>query len=153
MNMKNLMILIILVLPLHLQAQDTLVDARNQLKVIADELDMNEKEAYQVLVKEQTVQAFRNLMILMTMFLAGLFFKKYIHKAQDDKEYIKSSSQYRDDKYEYKNKWIVLAVLSGSIFIATFVYNSVVLSDTFTGLFNPEYGALEQLNFLVKKSN
>lgn len=134
----------------NLNAQDTL-ETRNQLKVIAEELDMNEQDAYQVLVKEQTVQSIRNLMILLTMFLAGFFFKKYLHKAQDDKEFIKSTSHYRDDKYEYKSKWIVLSILSGLIFVSTFIYNSVMLSETFTGLFNPEYGALEQLNFLINK--
>ena len=147
--MKRIIIILMLA-GFNLNAQDTL-ETRNQLKVIAEELDMNEQDAYQVLVKEQTVQSIRNLMILLTMFLAGFFFKKYLHKAQDDKEFIKSTSHYRDDKYEYKSKWIVLSILSGLIFVSTFIYNSVMLSETFTGLFNPEYGALEQLNFLINK--
>lgn len=135
-------------------AQDTLNDTRGRLELIADELDISEQQAYQSLVKEQRIQAYRNMVIMITMVFAGFFFRKYLHKAQNDRATIGYYSGYGQEekrlKEIYDNKWIILSVITGLVFVVSLVYNSVMLSETFTGLFNPEYGALEQLEFLNK---
>lgn len=140
----------LLLIGFQLIAQDTIIDTRNQLELIADELEISENQAFDTLVYQQKVMAYRNIMIIFTMLLSGFFFKKFLHNTQHKRIKI-SDNRYRDDQKEiYDNKWVVLTVVTGFIFVGSFIYNSIVLPETFTGLLNPEYGALEQLNFLNK---
>ena len=155
----------------------------NRLEIIADELDISENQAYEVLVNEQRVQSIRNLMIFITMFISLYTLKRSLSiEISEDKGYnnlyenyilaindlqsrirpdetfsswdlrdfgsgVKPPEQLNSDKIQSPKK-IIFIVISICVFIASFIYNSVNLSETFTGLFNPEYGALEQLKFL-----
>ena len=152
--MKSILLTIFLLIGFNSFTQDTISTTKGRLELIADELDISEQQAYESLVKEQRIQAYRNLIIMITMIFGGYFFKKYLHKAQHDRTTINYYSGYGVDeprkKEVYDNKWIILSVITGLVFIVSLVYNSVMLSETFTGLFNPEYGALEQLEFLNK---
>jgi len=128
-------------------AQNTIVTSKGRLELIADELDISEEQAYQSLVKEQRIQAYRNLMIYLTMFIGLIGMKKSLKKLNNDKH---DYERYGEKRERYKDTWIFVTILFSAIFVASIIYNSIMLGDTFTGLFNPEYGALEQLEFLNK---
>ena len=68
--MKAIILIIMILTSFNALSQDTVIDGRSQLELIADELDISEREAYDSLVAEQRVQASRNLMIFVTMFLS-----------------------------------------------------------------------------------
>jgi hypothetical protein len=181
--MKQIIIIAILLIgTFNTIAQDTISNDKNQLELIADELDISESQAYSTLVQEQRVQAYRNLMIFVAMFLSiwtltkslklstkpltldkETFSEYYqaVEKASDTASWSNIKETLRTIQGPWASnstlnnnmavaKKVIFIVLSLGIFISSFIYNSVYLSETFTGLFNPEYGALEQLNFLTK---
>ena len=127
--------------------QDTVVTNKGRLELIADELDISEQQAYKSLVKEQRIQAYRNLMIYITMFIGLVGVRKCLKNGDADKT---TSETYNTRAGEWKVKWVIPLGISIIIFLSSFIYNGVFMTDTFTGLFNPEYGALEQLEFLNK---
>ena len=199
---KIIIIAILLIGTFNTIAQDSITNNKNQLELIADELDISEKQAYDSLIQQQRVQSFRNLMIFGTMFLSMWSMKRIFNSIKNKKEddnpqtqaqiayynackeasiaqttyfaaewtgkdehgmknsasqydspnkpnFIKLDAEKTADKL-YSAKDVIFLILSLAIFIGSIIYNSVMLSETFTGLFNPEYGALEQLNFLKK---
>ena len=146
--MNKTILIVLLLIGFQSFAQDTITDTRNQLELIADELEISETQAFETLVYQQQVMAYRNIMIIFTMLLSGFFFKRFLHNTQH--KMILSKDKYNNEVRLYDNKWLVLSIITGIIFVSSFIYNSVVLPETFTGLLNPEYGALEQLNFLNK---
>ena len=145
--MKSILLTMFLLIGFNSFTQDTTVTSKGRLELIADELDISEQQAYQSLVKEQRIQAYRNLMIYLTMFIGLIGMKKALKKLNTDKhEY----DRYGVTRERYKDTWVFVTILFSAIFVGSIVYNSIMLGDTFTGLFNPEYGALEQLEFLNK---
>ena len=182
--MKSILLTMFLLIGFNSFTQDTILSNKGRLELIADELDISEEQAYQSLVKEQRIQAYRNLMIYATMFLALYTLKRsfkigkgeikdsgdrkemYLAYTETCNKMVKDetsswtikdildkvqhpfSYSSRDETMEIKK--IIFVVLSILIFSASLIYNSIMLGDTFTGLFNPEYGALEQLEFLNK---
>lgn len=145
--MKSILLTMFLLIGFNSFTQDTTQTSKGRLELIADELDISEQQAYQSLVKEQRIQAYRNLMIYLTMFIGLIGMKKSLKKLNTDKhEY----DRYGVKRERYKDTWVFVTILFSAIFVGSIVYNSIMLGDTFTGLFNPEYGALEQLEFLNK---
>lgn len=204
-TVKRITLILVLMMAFSPYSQDTLPDDRTHLEIISEQLDISEREAYDTLVAEQRVQAFRNLAIFATMFLSMLSIKRVfkhstsITSPADYKTtesyvaYFKAYTTHNEAYTSYANakaqeiakttpdrspgytstidrfpdyvapeptiiaaeipnnvRAVIILVLSLSIFIGSLIYNSVMLSETFTGLFNPEYGALEQLEFLKK---
>ncbi len=142
----KLMITLVLI-GLNSTSQDTITDSRSQLELISEELNISESQAYSSLVKQQKIQAYRNLMIYLTMVIGIIGMNKSISRLNKDKE--EYTSIY-GSRTKYKDSWVFITILFSVIFIVSLIYNSIMLADTFTGLFNPEYGALEQLQFIKK---
>ncbi len=138
--MKSILLTMFLLIGFNSFTEDTIETTKGRLELIADELDISEEQAYQSLVKEQRVQAYRNLMIYITMFIGLVGMRKCLKRGDDD----------RSEREEWKVKWIIPTIITSLMFVVSLVYNAREMADTFTGLFNPEYGALEQLEFLNK---
>lgn len=126
--------------------QDT---TRNALKLIAEELNISEQHAFDTLVQQQRVIAWRNILTIITMLFALFNLFKYVKKAYNIDNMVSHTNHYGEYKI-IDNKYVFYIVLSAVVFCVGFGYNIVTLEETFTGLLNPEYGALEQLNFLSK---
>ena len=146
--MKSILLTMFLLIGFNSFTQDTIITNKGRLELIADELDISEEQAYQSLVKEQRIQAYRNLMIYLTMFIGLVGMRKCLKRGDEDRP---ERERYGEiEKGEWKVKWIIPTIITSLMFVVSLVYNAVEMADTFTGLFNPEYGALEQLEFLNK---
>ena len=112
------------------------------LGVIADKLDVSEEQAFETLVYQQKIAAYRNLITVLLAVIAGFIFIKTL-KAGDKSEKVGYNGR------EWKARYILPAMLTGLYTVSATIYNAIMLEETFTGLFNPEYGALEQLKFIT----
>lgn len=127
--------------------QDT---TRNALKLIAEELNISEQHAFDTLVQQQKIISYRNLLTMITILFSGFFMGKYLKLTFKEGNRVTYTNNYNQEATTVSARYVIPLVMFMLIFITGFIYNTVELQHTITGLFNPEYGALEQLNFLSK---
>ena len=118
----------------------------NTLQVISENLDVSEDHAFKTLVTQQRVIAVRNLITMVLGIFAGLYLVRMLKEGAKEENQVMSTGY--NSRQSWAPRYIVLSIIVGGYFVAALVYNSVNLGITFTGLLNPEYGALEQLKFL-----
>lgn len=144
--MKYLILLLLLVTGTQLFSQDTttvstaevvdeIYDRTEQaIASMAQALEVPAKHVYSIAVKQQKINAFTYLFV----FVLSIVFFQLCMTMWKKHEQIERS--YDDESLE-----AIFAIIFGGISFMMFFIFVLSLDDTFTGLFNPEYGAINNI--------
>ena len=127
---------------------DSTVIENNTLQLIADELNVSEGRAFSTLVNQQRIMSYRNVMTIFMAIASGYMFIRLLKLGSKKDNQVATTDSCNDTSYEWSVRYVLPIAVSGILMASSIIYNSVMLEETFTGLFNPEYGALEQLKFI-----
>lgn len=113
-------------------------DIKEAISGLAEGLNVGAKHVYTVLVKQQLVNSFTNLLILgISLFLIFSFLKSY-------------KSEEIWETHDNPTGLGIYRILQGLIGLTLFIFFVANISETITGLINPEYGAMENIIELIK---
>ena len=125
---------------LQLTYKQVYSDIKSGISAIADGLKVGSEHVYEVLVKQQVVQAWTWLLLLMISFVLIIPFFKIGNLVR------KGTENFYDKEFPRAAYYIVLG---GCIF--SFIIVSVCKLDIIIGGFiNPEYGAIHEILHVIK---
>lgn len=122
------------------------------IQQISSVLKVPAEHVYQVLIKQQRINAVCSLLVFILAIITCYLFIISISKSHwgDSYNYDNSSpsSKYWIG-YRY-NKYATFTMVYGIIFVISFIYSAVSIEGIFTGLFNPEYGAIQNILSILR---
>lgn len=134
----------------------TVVYFTEKLEELAKSLKVPAEHVYKVLVKQQTASAVVDLIIILFLFSIsiGLFLwlkatianknKKYRLTHPDDYD-VKKDPEYNRYDFDYYETWVIGWVVCAILSLAGLITLVFLGSGIFTGIFNPEYGAIKEI--------
>ena len=121
-------------------------DLKDGISALAQSLKVGAEHVYKVIVKQQIVEAFTFLLLLIVSIISTIICYK-----QWGKIVIKRGN-YSDTIEEIRP--LIFTIVFGVIAIVTFFVFILNIDAMIMGFFNPEYGAMKDIiNFVQKTSN
>jgi len=115
-------------------------DIKSGLVALGESLKVSSEHVYEILVKQQVVDAFYYLMLgLLSLFLIISFFKKY-----------KSNEQWSTEDEKNPTGVGIIRVLQMVLGCFIFLIFLFSIDTIITGFINPEYGAIKQILEIIK---
>ena len=109
----------------------TVVYFTEKLEELGKSLKVPAEHVYQVLVKQQTVRAYTSLFSFFALLAVYLITTYFFVKADG----------FDDDSFINVSRFILI-LISG---ILTLICGAIFIFDGFTGIINPEYGAIKEI--------
>jgi len=123
-------------------------DLSEKIEALARALRIASEHVYEVLIKQQVVNAVTWVIIYVLFFIAAVSFWKGFHKNYK-RVSIKEDPWYGDDMDTHFGLlgYLIVANILSLIFAITFV---ITISETVMGFYNPEYGAMRDIMDFIK---
>lgn len=137
----------------------TLFDKTTEaVQSMAEALKVPAEHVYTILVRQQVIQATYLLCTTLLCLFIGLFLVQFsIGRYRKEclrrniKEYGNDTNKYRNYPVDMEDDWWLTGAIIGVIIsIVSLIVLVCVSGSVFTGFFNPEYGAIQDIMNLIK---